>query len=210
MQSIRKLLQRIARLGMLRQYRDCNRVSFWLCQWIEQLPLKRLVGINLAGLSFAAAVIVPQVSNIATQLKVEEATVYTVVDVVPTESKLRWPLRNFGLSQRFSISHPGLDLTAPYGTNIYPVSEGWVAWTNAIPVGFGKHLLVEHDNGLQSLYAHLSQISVTPGQTVTRATSIGKIGASGWATGQHLHLEIYQNGTPVNPLEVLPEIGASH
>ena len=56
----------------------------------------------------------------------------------------------------------------------------------------------------KTLYAHLSEINVTAGQQISRGQMIGKVGSTGWATGDHLHLEIHQNNSPLNPLEVLP------
>src|SRR5574341_846768 len=181
-------------------------VSLLLRRTIEKLPFKQLVGANLAGLAFVAAVVAPGVSDVASNLEVMTETETTVVAVTPTQSRFHWPVTNFGLSQRFSLGHPGVDLTAPRGTPIYAVADGWVAWVTNSLWGYGKHLLVQHADGIQSLYAHLASINVGQGDTVTKDTKLGEVGSSGWSTGNHLHLEIYQDGTPVNPLEVLPEI----
>ncbi|HCS79380.1 hypothetical protein A3A64_03715 [Candidatus Gottesmanbacteria bacterium RIFCSPLOWO2_01_FULL_48_11] len=187
-------------------YHGSNRVSFWLRRSIEKLPFKQFLGVQLAGFAFVAAVLVPQASDIAGNWEVLTETETTVVSVTPTQSRFRWPLPSFGLSQRFHLGHPGVDLTAPRGTPVFAVAEGWVAWATSSLWGYGKHLLVQHDKGIQSLYAHLSEISVKQGDTVTKDTQLGTVGSTGWSTGNHLHLELYQDGTPINPLEVLPEI----
>lgn len=183
-----------------------NHLSLWLRKNIENLPLRQLLGLNLAGLTFLAAVVMPGASDVFSNVEVMVETQETVVNVVPTQTKFQWPLSRFAISQRFYLAHPGMDLTAPQGTPIYPVAAGRVGWTQSYPWGFGKHLLVEHDKGLASLYAHLSQIEVKEGQEVTKATRLGQVGTTGWSTGSHLHFEIYQDGVPINPLEVLPAL----
>ena len=181
-------------------------VSLWLRKIIEKLPFKQLLGVNLAGLAFVAAVVVPQATDIANNWEILSETETTVVAVTPTASRFRWPLTSFGLSQRFHLGHPGVDLTSPNGTPVFPVADGWVAWVTSSLWGYGKHLLVQHDKGIQSLYAHLSAINVKQGDTVTKDTQLGAVGSTGWSTGNHLHLEIYQDGNPVNPLDALPTI----
>lgn len=166
--------------------------------------MRQVLGVNLASLAFAAAVIVPQVDAITSQLEVMRETVETIVDVVPTTQRFQWPIMRFGLTSRFSLGHPGIDLTAPKGTHVKPAAEGRVLRVRNYPFGYGKHILVEHDNGAQSLYAHLSSVDIKEGQVVDKNTVVGEVGTTGWSTGNHLHLEIYQDGTPINPLEVLP------
>lgn len=153
-----------------------------------------------------AAVILPQVDDLTGSFTVMKETVYTVVASTIAEAKFRWPLAVFGISQRFSLYHPGVDLTDPAGTPIHPVADGNVISVAPGRFGYGNHILVEHADGVTSLYAHLSAFDVKEGDAVTKESTIGEIGATGWATGNHLHLEIYQDNIPVNPLEVLPEI----
>lgn len=187
-------------------WRNSHRVSLWLRKRIEHLPIRQLLGLNLAGATFFAAVVMPGTSEIISNIEVLAETRETVVNVVPTQTKFQWPLSRFAVSQRFYLAHPGVDLTAPLSAPVYPMADGRVSWTQNYPWGFGKHLLVEHDKGLSSLYAHLSKIEVKEGQEVTKATSLGEVGTTGWSTGNHLHLEVYQDGMPINPIEVLPEI----
>lgn len=191
---------------LIHPYRGSNRVSRWFRKNIETTPIRQIIGLNLAGLSFVAAVIAPQIGDIASYLEVEKVTKETIVEIVPTDTRYQWPMNRFGLSQQFSLSHPGVDLTDPVGVPIFAVSDGWVAWINPLPWGYGNHLLIEHENGVKSLYAHLSKIDVRPGQTVGKTTKLGEVGATGLTTGNHLHLEFYQDGIPINPLEVLPTI----
>lgn len=168
--------------------------------------LRQILGVQLASITFMAAVIVPQVDDAASSLTVMKETVYTVVESTIAEAKYRWPLAVFGISQRFSLYHPGMDLTDPKGTPVAPVADGTVVMVVQQRAGFGNHLLVEHAGGVKSLYAHLSELDVKEGDMVNKDSTIGRVGSTGWSTGNHLHLEIYQDGTPVNPLEVLPAL----
>ncbi len=184
-----------------------NPVSRWLRMKLESMNIRQYIGINLAGIAFFSAIIVPGArdifSNIETSIIKPEQP---VIDIIPTASTFQWPLARFSLTQQFSIFHPGLDLASSSGTPIFPTSNGKVVGANWSGWGYGNHVLIQHNSQAESLYAHLSKILVKPGQKVTKETKIGEVGATGWATGNHLHFELYQNGTPVNPLEVLPEI----
>jgi len=172
----------------------------------RKFSLRQVIGVNLAGLTFFAAVVIPQTQTAVSGLEVTMATQRNVIVVDAAPSVLQWPFRSFGISQEFSVVHPGMDLTNPFETPIYPIGDGMVSWVRYLPYGYGYHLLIIHNDGLQSLYAHMNKIYVHEGQEVTKETKIGQIGLTGWTTGPHLHLEIYENSTPTNPLEVLPEI----
>lgn len=189
---------------------DCigaNPISWWIRKKLEKISFKQIIGINLAGFTFFSAIIMPQAQDLIGSW--EMSTIQPnqpVVTVVPTESTYQWPISQFALTQRFSYFHPGMDLATNKGTPVYSVGDGKVVWTNSYSWGYGNHVLISNGTSVQSLYAHLSTILVKPGEDVTKQTEIGEVGATGWATGNHLHFEIYQDGTPVNPLEVLPEI----
>ena len=100
---------------------------------------------------------------------------------------------------RASGNHTGLDIAAPTGTNIYAAAAGTViveGWSN---VGYGNHVIIDHGNGVHTLYGHCSQLYVTEGQYVNQGDLIGAVGSTGNSTGPHLHLEIRVNGTRYNP-----------
>lgn len=130
----------------------------------------------------------------------------TVINAGVSGLRFQWPLARFGISQFFSGTHPGMDLTDPAGTPIYPITDGTVIYAGTILSGYGRHVIVRHDDHLESLYAHMTRIDVKEGQKVTKTTELGEVGATGWATGNHLHLEVHVNGAAANPLEVLPEL----
>lgn len=199
------MIYRDLRPLLSRPYRG-NNASLFLRKLIERLPLRELVGLHLSGLAFFSAIIVPQMQDVSSSVAILGQGRETMVEVVPTEAKLQWPLYRFGVSQKYHPGHPGIDMTDPKGTPIYSIASGWVLQANSTLLGYGNYVFIQHDDGVQSLYGHMSKILVKPGEEVTRDHPIGEVGATGWATGNHVHLEIYQNGTSVNPLEVLPTI----
>ncbi len=192
-----------------RHYHGSNIISFILRKKLERFHVRQILGLNLASFAFVAAIIVPQVDAITSELEVMRETVETIVEVVPTIARFQWPMNRFGLTSRFSQGHPGLDLTDPKGTPIKPIAEGKVIRIESYPFGYGKHVLIEHEKGAKSLYAHLSKMDVKEGQTVDKNTVIGEVGSTGWSTGNHLHLEIYQDGFAINPLDALPSLQSS-
>ena len=83
--------------------------------------------------------------------------------------------------------------------------DGRVFAINYSRYAYGNAILIYHGSEITSLYAHLSKINVTPNQEVTTDMVIGEMGATGRSFGDHLHLEIRDNGVPINPLTVLPK-----
>jgi murein DD-endopeptidase MepM/ murein hydrolase activator NlpD len=98
--------------------------------------------------------------------------------------------------------HPGVDISANMGTQVHAAADGIVAqaeWSS----GYGKLVVVDHGNGMQTYYAHLSQWMVVPGQEIRRGEIVGLSGATGRVTAPHLHYEVRIGGTPVNPYPYL-------
>lgn len=119
---------------------------------------------------------------------------------------LVWPADSHSVSgYTYSAWHPGLDVTALYGTPIYAIDAGVVVYAGWNYTGYGNFAIVDHGDGQWSAYAHLSQILVECSAAVTQGELIGLAGATGNATGSHLHFEIFQAGLgQVNPWPRLP------
>lgn len=100
--------------------------------------------------------------------------------------------------------HEGIDLAAPYGAPVVAPAAGRVMRISH-QTGYGLVLEIEHGNGIETKYAHLSKVVVQEGQQVTRGQPIAAVGNSGLSTGPHLHYEVHVNGKVVDPLTyVLP------
>jgi murein DD-endopeptidase MepM/ murein hydrolase activator NlpD len=98
--------------------------------------------------------------------------------------------------------HPGLDISADKGDPVYSTADGKVV--NASAAGnYGNLVIVDHGYGIETRYGHLSAFKVKPGQTVKRGDLLGLVGATGRATGAHLHYEVRANGRILNPLQLL-------
>lgn len=110
------------------------------------------------------------------------------------------PLAHNGISRGVSSYHYGIDYRANTGTPVKAAQDGRVAeTTGGWAGGFGNSILVDHGGGLNTRYAHLSRIVVSPGQVVSQGEVIGYSGNTGYSTGPHLHFETRQNGRVVSP-----------
>ncbi len=119
------------------------------------------------------------------------------------ESGLFYPLKGtlsspFG--SRWGRMHEGIDLAVPEGTPVKAAECGTVSYVSENAGGYGKFIRIDHGYGIETSYAHLSDIQVADGQTVSAGTVIALSGNTGRSTGPHLHFEITENGTPVDPL----------
>jgi murein DD-endopeptidase MepM/ murein hydrolase activator NlpD len=124
-----------------------------------------------------------------------------------------WPMPRSLISQPFGPSslalepnhfHTGIDITAPFGTDVLAADDGVVAQVGNGPTGYGTFVLVAHANGLATMYAHMSAALVKPGDKVTQGQVVGKEGSTGTSTGPHVHFEVRVNGRAVDPAPFLP------
>lgn len=109
--------------------------------------------------------------------------------------------RNHPIYHRW-IFHKGIDLAANVGCSVYATGDATVQFTDQGHPhrGYGKQILLNHEFGYQTRYAHLSQIFVKAGERVVRGQLIGKVGRTGGVTGPHLHYEVIHTGNVVNPI----------
>ncbi|OCA82201.1 peptidase M23 [Bacillus sp. FJAT-27225] len=128
--------------------------------------------------------------------------------VVPSrgEGSFVWPASGGYVSSqvgyRWGKMHKGIDIARPSNYTIKAADNGTVVeagWDGA----YGKKIVIDHNNGFRTVYAHLSSIDVQVGQTVSRGSKIGNMGSTGDSTGIHLHFEVYKNGKLQNPLNYI-------
>jgi peptidoglycan hydrolase-like protein with peptidoglycan-binding domain len=138
------------------------------------------------------------------------ATLYALTGPVPSiPLPLAWPLTSPVLGDPFGPRgdnwHAGIDLPAPLGTPVYSARSGQVVWAGWRD-GWGLLVTVAHGSGERTMYAHLSRIDVRVGVWVAQGVRVGRVGATGHATGPHLHFEVRVRNASVNPLRALSNL----
>jgi LysM repeat protein len=113
-----------------------------------------------------------------------------------------WPTTEHLISgYSYSSIHPAIDIGGALGNAVYAADSGVVVYAGWSNYGYGNLIVIDHGNGWQTAYAHLSNIGVSCGQSVSRGIMIGALGSTGNSTGPHLHFEMGINGAKVNPLD---------
>ncbi|OGG07195.1 hypothetical protein A3D05_01695 [Candidatus Gottesmanbacteria bacterium RIFCSPHIGHO2_02_FULL_40_24] len=116
--------------------------------------------------------------------------------------KFQWPAQ--GQITQYPVSyHMAVDIANRSAPPIAAGDAGSVLYAGCIRYGYGCHVVINHADGYQTLYAHLSSLSVSAGQGVGRGQVIGKMGSTGRSSGTHVHFEVRKNGVIVNPLSFL-------
>lgn len=168
----------------------------------------KIAGANLAFAMIASSIL-PTNMDLLTFEDVEIATPSGYVTITESEAQMQKPqipASNVKLTQSYRLFHPAVDLAAPFGTEIRPILPGTVIHTQKSRFDYGNAIIVDHGNGITSLYAHLSKINVKMGDNVNNETVIGNMGSTGRSTGPHLHLEVRNNEKPINPASFVTEI----
>lgn len=180
-----------------------NPVSFALRQVAMHPRWRAVMGVAIAITTGAAAVWGPIPTGVDAGGKWGVPDVLAGEISLKTEESVVEPVENYRVSQGYGWLHSGVDMAAKKGEEIKPVMAGVVVKTEKDRWGYGQHVIVEHKNGFQTLYAHLSKIEVKVGDEVATDSVLGEVGSTGRSTGPHLHLEIRQNGRLVNPAQIL-------
>jgi len=110
------------------------------------------------------------------------------------------------LSTRFSAWHPGVDIATGLGMPIHPITDGEVSEIGRDFWGLGNYVVVTHQNGFKSKYAHMGKVYAKVGDQLTQENTLGEVGLTGHTSGPHTHLEITHDGKYIDPETLLPEI----
>jgi murein DD-endopeptidase MepM/ murein hydrolase activator NlpD len=169
----------------------------------EHRTVKPLLGI---GLTIFTLIITAGYHS--TTLLAETSPVLEIILSPPpeltTQTAFRYPLTNQPkINQGFHSWHPGIDLKGNLGDPVFPVSSGMVNAVIRQQSAYGNHVIIDHGNGLISLYAHLQNVNVQLNQYVSQQQFIGWVGNTGQSTGAHLHLEIIYQNQYLNPATLL-------
>lgn len=126
-----------------------------------------------------------------------------------------WPVHKGWISSRYGertdpftgqrTRHEGLDFVGPRGSDVLSVAAGVVVWADDRS-GYGQTVEIDHGNGYQTRYAHCDSIEVDPGTQVTAGQLIAKLGKTGRASTPHVHFEVLQNGSPINPANFVGQL----
>jgi len=121
---------------------------------------------------------------------------------VQGSSNFIWPTSGT-ITQYYVWYHQALDIANPSSPPVLAADSGTVVYAGCLNWGYGCHVIIDHGNGYQTLYAHLSSYAVEVGNSVTQGSQIGVMGSTGRSTGAHLHFEIRSGGQILNPLGFL-------
>jgi len=123
------------------------------------------------------------------------------------KGRLRWPVKGIVTSKfgrRGSRMHDGIDIGAKEGAPVHAAASGEVVYADSRLSGYGKLVIIRHGKNLFTAYGHNQRMLVRKGAHVRTGDIIARVGHTGRATGPHLHFEVRQGSTPVNPLAYLP------
>ena len=164
-------------------------------QWVNDVE-------DVTDLRVGRVIFIPGVSKALDMMSIPG------VEEKPSSARIAliWPIRgrntsNFG--PRGRSVHEGIDLAAPRGTPVLASAAGRVAYSGNGMRGYGKVVVIKHTNDLSTVYAHNSSLLVRMGDSVAQGQTIAKVGATGRATGPHLHFEIRRRGVPEDPRQFL-------
>jgi len=161
-----------------------------------------MLGTGLSLLVIAGSFF-PPYSNVQAQGETDSIVIESET-TLKTQKSVQIPVESLKVTQGYSFFHPGVDLDGLTGDPVHSIKPGRVIAIAYSRFSYGDEIIIDHGNGLSSLYAHLSQINVKAGDEVSMDTIIGRMGSTGHSTGDHLHLEVHKDGHPINPFSILP------
>ena len=178
-----------------------NPVSRIFRRFFEFKKMRQLMGLQIVVVIVAANIFAYQPAFGFDQ-EIELTHLSQEMVSLTTESAIRLPMEGYRINQGYHAFHRAIDFGGEIGDPIYSIMNGKVELVAQQRFSYGNHVIVDHGNGIKSLYAHMSKITVEVGQEVDKNTVLGTVGSTGLSTGPHLHLEVIDNGQNINPLSI--------
>jgi len=170
-------------------------------QNIVNFPFNNFTDLDTFGLVAGQTLYVPD-GTIEEQPRVAPRFIAHIQAGVRGSSNFIWPTS--GMITQYPVwYHMALDIANPGAPAIIAADGGTVVYADCVRYDYGCHIIIDHGNGYQTLYAHLSSIQTSPGAVVSQGQQIGVMGSTGRSTGAHLHFEIRSGGQLLNPLNFL-------
>ncbi len=170
------------------------------------------------GVKEMASVLTAQNKNMAQQIDEKKTSMSELLSELEGRNNKRsvfpdlWPTKGGTISSPYGGRtgpigggydwHPGVDIAVEFGEPVYASAMGTVevaGWNG----GYGRYVRIDHGNGYETAYGHMSGIAVAPGQSVRKGEIIGFVGSSGYSTGPHVHFEVFVDGQNVDPMYML-------
>lgn len=206
METRKALALALRQAGFQISIRPRLKLSFWAVAvlvliFVSTIHLSRVISENKQAVKVAG-----QTVMVAESIEPETEIIEVSSTVVPKLSPFAYvdPVENGLISQGFASYHRGLDIATRLGSEIRPIGTGVVEFTGFVADGKGNIVIINHGDGLKSIYAHMDKIEVGVGNGVDGSTVLGTVGMTGRTTGPHLHLEVYDRDVAMNPVSVLP------
>ncbi|MFH0864258.1 MAG: M23 family metallopeptidase [Candidatus Gottesmanbacteria bacterium] len=169
-------------------------------QKIVNFPFNDFTDLDTFALAIGQSLIVPD--GVMPEAKPVFAPTVPMSQLAGGSGQFAWPVGG-SITQYPVWYHMAVDIANSAAPGIAAAGNGKVIFVDRQKYNYGWHIIVDDGDGLTTLYAHLSDIYVEPGQEVSRGQIIGKMGSTGRSTGTHLHFEVRKNGVSVNPLPFL-------
>jgi len=171
-------------------------------QKIVNFPFNDFTDLDSFGLTAGQTLYVPDGVIEEEQPRVSQRFLAQIQAGVRGSSNFIWPTS--GMITQYPVwYHMALDIANSSGPAVIAADSGTVIFVGCVRYGYGCHVIIDHNNGYQTLYGHLSSYSVEAGDSVSQGNQIGVMGSTGMSTGTHLHFEVRSGGTLLNPLNFL-------
>lgn len=183
------------------QHYKLSKNSLWFLKRFRWLTIVFLI--FLSSLGYFPAFSIPPVKKQVVLAQVQEQK----GEVISSSFSKGLILPHPGyLSTRFSLYHPGIDIASGLGMPIHPIIDGEVIEVGRDFFGLGNYVVISHEKGLKSKYAHMGKVYVKLGDKITSENTLGEVGLTGQTSGPHTHLEVTSNEKFIDPQTLLPEL----